>query len=367
MSLLAGLGTLVRVELVRLLRTREVHLFLLLPALLGVPLITASMLAATSFMNRSVVVALPADLPEELWVHDSLEEEGARVEVVADPGRAYADGEVDAAVLGWLSGEGVEGPIGPAWQVRLVAVGHRRPARQALREGVRRANRRVAEERALAAGVGEGADIFHVWWSTVPAEAGPSGTGRFQVALAAYVAFLLGLISYQVVPIAVVSDRLEGIAESFGATPVPPVALVLSRLVAVTLLELLALALLLFSAWGLLSQLVDLTLPGAEVLGRAGAALLLLNSLYLLPGVRAGSAREALNLSSVVLLFTSALLGAGLLGAPSWVPLAGLTSALPGAEGLVAIASTLVLAGVAVALAVRLTTPASLVPPGGTR
>ena len=207
-----------------------------------------------------------------------------------------------------------------------MAVGHERRARQALREAVRRANRQIVEERAISGGAGEGAAIFHLWWQTVPAEAPAGGGGRFQAVAIAYLAFLLGLVSYQVVPIAVVSDRLEGISESFGATPTPLAALLISRVLAVTLLELLALLLLGLSSWALLASLIPVPVPSLENLVRAATALAFINTLYLLPGVRARSAREALNLSSVALLasvleaFLASVLEA--FGVGDWVVLA---------------------------------------------
>jgi len=360
-----ALGVLVRVELLRLLRTREVHLFLLLPALLGVPLVAAIALVVSSWAGGSVAVAVPADLPAHLHLHESLVQEQVRVVVTEDPGEAYAQGRVDVAVLGWLEGDGVGGRAGTAYETRFVAVGHQERAREALRGAVRRTNRKHVEERMVATGADP--ELFHLWWSTVPVE-GPSGPGgRFHAAVAAYLAFLLGLVSYQVVPIGVVSDRLEGIAEAFGATPAPRTALLLSRLIAVTAVELLALGLLLVSAWALLSSLADVPLPTPEALARAVAALALINALYLLPGVRARSAREALNLSSVTLLATGALLGGGLMGLPAWVPLAGVASAAAGPEGWVAVGATGLAAVVVLALAVALTSADSLLPPSQSR
>jgi hypothetical protein len=362
-----ALGILVRVELLRLLRTREVHLFLLLPALLGVPLMSAFALMVSTWVGGSIQIGLPHDLPPELGVREALEAEQVIVLVFEDPAQAWAQGLVDVAVLGWLTGDGVGPPVGTPYETRLIAVGDERRARLALREGVRRANRVLVEERVLASGGAENADLFHLWWSTVPLPRPPREGGRFQAALAAYLAFLVGLVSYQIVPIAVVSDRLEGISESFGATPAPLWALLVSRLLAVTLVELLALGLLMLSALALMASWVAVPVPSGETLARALSALVLINTLYLLPGVRARSAREALNLSSIVLLGTGGLLAGGLLGLPDWVPLAGLASAPVGPRGWMATASTLGAAAAVLALAIRLTTTESLVPPGQTR
>ncbi len=365
--MIRSLAVLTRVELLRLLRTREVHLFLLLPALFGVPLLAAVILMVSSWSGGSVAIALPLDLPEELQVQESLEHGLVRVVITDEPGGAYASGEVDAAVVGWVKGDGAGAPAGTDFETRLLAVGHNARAREALREGVRRANRVYVEERVMASGGASIGDLFHLWWKTVPLEGPPPSQGRLQVLALGYVAFLLGLVSYQVVPISLVSDRLQGIAESFGATPVSRAVLLVSRLVAITLVELLAVALLLLGAWGLLSSSVDVPVPDVEGVARAVAALAFINALYLLPGVRARSAREALNLSSIVLLTTGGLLVGGVLGLPAWVPLSGVATAAPGVEGWTAAASTGAGALVALVLAVMLTTSESLVAPGQTR
>jgi ABC-type Na+ efflux pump permease subunit len=365
--MMRSLWVLTRVELLRLFRTREVHLFLLLPALFGVPLVAAVALVVSSWAGGSVSVALPPDLPADLQVQESLEADLVRVVVTDDPAAAYWSGEVDAAVVVWVAGDGVGAPAGTDFETRLVALGHEPRAREALQEGVRRANRKHVEERVLASGGAHLGDLFHLWWKTVPMERPPPAHDRFQALVLGYVAFLLGLVSYQVLPIAMVSDRLDGIAESFGATPVSRAVLLLSRLIALTLVELLALGLLLLSAWALLSSLADVPVPDAEGVARAIAALTLINALYLLPGVRARSAREALNLSSIVLLTTGGLLGGGLAGLPTWVPLAGVAAAPPGPEGWIAATTTALAAVAVVALAVRLTTSESLVAPGQTR
>ncbi len=92
----------------------------------------------------------------------------------------------------------------------------------------------------------------------------------------------------------------------------------------------------------------------------------LINTLYLLPGVRSRSAREALNLSGLVTLVTGALLAGGWVGLPVWTPLAGLARAAPGMEGWVAVATTFAGAGLLLVVTLRLMNADSLVPPSQT-
>ncbi len=359
-----ALLALVRVELLRLLRTREVHLFLLLPALLGAPLVGGIALAVSSASSDGLTVALARDLPDDLPLEQSLDQELVRVVVVDDPVASYEAGRVDAAIFAHRRADGVGGHVGTDWEVQLLALGHDPDVRSAVFEAVRRTNRKHVESRVVASGAGEEVSLFHLYWSTDPLEPPPRESGKLRAIVLAYVAFLLGLVSYQIVPIPLVQDRLSGISESFGATPVPRWSLLVARLVATTLVELLAVGVLLLSAWSMLSALVEVPVPSVEGVARAGATLALINALYLLPGIRAASAREAMNLSSVVLLGSGGLLLGGIWGLPAWVPLAGVAAAPPGPAGWVAACSTAAAAVGVVLLAGRLTSPESLLPQG---
>ena len=98
------LGVLLRLELLRLLRAREVTHFLILPALLFVPIILAIAIGVITLRDSRQSVALPRDTPPELALEATLELYSLRVVWSDDPEGAFRRGEVAASVLYWQLG-----------------------------------------------------------------------------------------------------------------------------------------------------------------------------------------------------------------------------------------------------------------------
>ncbi len=106
---------LTRMELVRLLRTREVWTRMLVPALLlPVVMLVVAVGGVTVVLalEEPGVVALGPDTPEDLPVAVAFEAEGWEVRWVDDPRAAVRDGTADLGLGPWIPGAGMGTEVG---------------------------------------------------------------------------------------------------------------------------------------------------------------------------------------------------------------------------------------------------------------
>jgi len=108
------LWALTRMELLRLLRTREVWTRMLGPAL-AFPLFGLALLAGAmsfrDYVDASRVVAVSADVPEELDVVGAFAAQDWTVRVAEDPKALLEAGEVELAITRWVPGPGLGSPL----------------------------------------------------------------------------------------------------------------------------------------------------------------------------------------------------------------------------------------------------------------
>lgn len=332
------LRTLLGLELRRLARTSQVYSYILLPALLLLPTGVFAGVVALS-LRSPPSVAVPAALPAELPLAHALERQGLAVVPTADPQAAWLAGEVDAAVVAVVRGEGLAGAhprlerADPAaWTVRFLAVDAALEGK--VEEAVERAGDEVLADLVVLAGGDPERDMWLAGIETLPLPEAPPFS--IQRALWAYLVFVVSLVGFFLLALAGVADRNEGITESLLAAPVRARDLLLARLLATLGLQALAglliaanVVLLLSTVEGVHKQLV--TGP-ATLLSLVGAAAFC-DALYLLVGTWTPSAKAANNVGGAVMMGMIGLLGAGVgTAAPAWVPLAGGAAASTGVD-----------------------------------
>ncbi len=343
-----------RVELTRLLRTEQVHRYVLLPALLVLPLtVLGATLVVSFFEPESRVVAVPADLPDELGLVDQLEERGFEVRVEDQPAAAVEAGSADVAIVGWHDGEGLgrasslELASRARWRLDLLADDPE------LAKDVERAADAAGDhwlEAQVAAAGGDPVRVAHAATVTTLPLKDDEGPPVDPVRIVrAYLAFLLGTVAFFFLSLTGVADRQQGVTETLRVLPVDPQAVLWSRLLALLVVQVGAGLLLGGNAALLLFALVDRAgapLPGPwDAAGLVGA-LVVCNALYAVVGVWAPSAKAANNGSSIVILLLMAGLTAGvLLDAPAWAPLAGSVTAQGAAANLLSLLVSLLTAG----------------------
>lgn len=344
-------------EALRLLRSRELWVYLMLPSFLAVPSIAAGGVLVVTAFSAADRVAVPTDTPAELDLGPELEE----AEIVAvwteDPAGAFARGEVDAAIVGWVEGDGVAGPTGAYWPLtgwrwRAEVVGGDNELFHRLQGAVRAAGDQRLEDEVRLAG---GDPAFDLWVADVRRLAAESGTAeeRLRRLVLAYLAFSLGLVGVMTVVGFTASERQEGLVETLAATAAPPWAWVGARVLVVTVAQLTAGTTLFASVRFVLASMgadFGLLLPEAWGL-RLGVAMYTINAGCMLVGAAIASVRVAIGVGSYVLFAAGALMTWGALGSPRWVPLAGLVSARDAPGLLLAVATSLGLATILLGLA----------------
>ena len=367
----AATAVLTRAELLRLLRTEEVWRYLLLPALLIVPVMVFGGVMVMSLRGASARVAVPPDLPEELGLMQALEAENLEVVVLDDPAAAWAAGEVDGAIVEVRDGDGIAGAgfadraVRARWQVALVA--DTRAVEGKLRDAAEHAGHEVlADIVALAGGDPErDLEVARVDVHDVPVP-WPVNPTR---GLVAYGVFALGSVAFFFLSLPVVADRREGVTEVLRVLPVPPTAALWARLFAQLALQLVAAALVAGNVVLLVAPLLrgDLfAAPGLADLPGFVACVVLVNALHVAVGVYAPNAKVANSASGTAAFTTLGLIGLGLLGAPpAWVPLAGILAANTPLDAAIGVVVTLAAAAAVLAACGHfLLTRVSLVLPG---
>lgn len=339
-------------ELRRLLRTRAVFSYVLLPAVLLLPVILAGATLVASMYRSTHVLALPQTLPARAAVTEALEEASIEPFWTSDPAAAWASGEVDAAVLGSREGTGIyqarpalEAAQRYRWQLDLVA--EDAEVAEEIEDALEEAGEDVLRSWVALAGADPGEVVTIARIRSFSAEddwvVPPAG-------ILAYAVFLLGVVAYFSHGLSGVSERLGGVTESLLTTPAPVSAVLMARLVATSLLQLavaLALGANLLALFGRAFSSTALPDPGWLAAGVGGTVLL--SAGYLVAGTLAPSIKDAINSSSLIMLGDLGLkgLGAGL-SLPAWVPVAGMGAVRNPTEGWIAGALSLLLAGLVV-------------------
>jgi hypothetical protein len=366
---LRAVVVLTRAELLRLTRTDEVWRYLLLPALLLLPVSLFGAVLLMSLLGKYGTVAVPPDA--ELDLAAQLEERDLDVVVRADPLAAWEAGEVDAAVVSVARGDGVGGARAlevatpERWAVRIVADTHRLEV--ALRRAAEDAGRDVLADYVALAGGDPDRDLEVADISVLEVPTAlPVDPAR---GLLAYCVFGLGGVAFFFLSLPVVADRREGVTEAYRVLPVPPTASLWARLLALLALQLVAGALVVGNAALLLGPLLRGEVPGLPTLADLPgvvAAVVFVDALHVAVGVYAPNAKAANNASGFAVMGAMGLLGYGLFAAPpAWVPVAGVLAAAEPLERVVGVVATLAAsAAVVAACGHLLATRVSLVLPG---
>lgn len=328
------------VELLRMWRTSEIIRFILLPALVGLPVLVFGVVLAGSMRGPRADLALPPQLPVELDLEAALGEAGFAVERREDPRAAFEAGEVDGAIVAWSE------------EVGIAAAGSRENAGRARwRIDVVTDERWLADELdAIAAEAGD------AWLADMVVLAGGDLDADLEVArwelrkdaawvppfpiergIVAYASFVLGLVAYLFLALPMVADRAEGVTETFRALPVSPARVVLARLLAMGVLQVLVVVLVVLNlALVYAPAFRSGLMPGiGEIFGIA-LATFLVSALQALVGVLSPTVKAAGNGASLVMFLHLGLLAWGLFGTPPpLVPIAGVLAAVePGARWL---------------------------------
>jgi hypothetical protein len=143
-----------------------------------------------------------------------------------------------------------------------------------------------------------------------------------------------------------IADRESGVAEQLQVAPVQEGTRMLARLLAMTLVELMAIVVPIAN----MALFIQLELPlGAFLLGgtKLVTGLLLINTGSLLVGELSDNVEHLINLTSAPLLLGGmVMLAVGLKWSIPWLPLAGLVQAETSAEVLVAVSASAAAAAV---------------------
>jgi hypothetical protein len=328
---LRAFRVLLGMELRQLARTRAVYAYMVLPVLLGPPLVVAAVVLLSTVMASRPVVGLPLSLAEVPGLVDALEAEDLEVALVDDADAAWAEGGLDAAIVGWQEGDGlmharsVEGHSRWRWQVRLQAVDDE--VASAVEDAIDEVAEELVKDWVAAAGAdpGEVVDIARV--VSLERDDGP-GFDLPAGVVAAYGALLLSIIGYFVQAVSGVSERVTGVTETVMTAPVPASALLAARLAATGGLQLVLVAALAMDVIAMLGPIAsNLGAPQAGWLAGVAAGATLISSWFLVAGSLAPSVKDAMNAAGMILLGTVALMVVGhVADAPAWVPVAGLAA-----------------------------------------
>jgi len=132
-------------------------------------------------------------------------------------------------------------------------------------------------------------------------------------------------------PVVHVSDRLAGVAESLAVTPSGRGTMLVARLVAFTMVELLAAGLVIANLHLLLSNLPGRSMPGLMGIPPVVSGALFINATFLLVSLSANNVQQAVSRASIVLVFLGGLGGVGAQVHQPGIPFAGLFAAFSGA------------------------------------
>ncbi len=372
MRWLRATGLLTWTEALRLSRTGQVFRYFLVPALVGVPALVLVAVLISSFEMDKGRIAIPAESPVGLPLVAALEAEELSVVVSDDPGALWERGEVDAAIVHIEAGDGIGGrgqlelATSEAWLFDLQSDD------RAVSGRVESAVEAVAEaefDAIVSASGGRPGDVRVATITQWDFKEEPFLGFDLPRAIRAYALFTMGLISMFFLTLPMVSDRREGVTETMRALPSPITAMLWSRTLATTGLQLVGAALFAANFFLLMPLLAGtLRFPSLWVeLPGFAAALLVTNTLFVAVGVVSGSARAANNISSLAFVAQLGLLVFGAVGDP-WpgVPLAGVVAADTAAERALGVVGCVLFAVANLTLCGwLLRTRVSLVLPGG--
>lgn len=316
------LWALARAEATELMRTPEVHAYLVVPALVLLPVLAVVVGMIVALQDQDAG-ALPEDFPTHfprsaLTVEEALLEEDWVLRRVADPRAALENGVVDAAVVAWEH---------TASGLSLTVAG---PEADNLVDDFEDAEHTVLKGLVEEAG----GDVDRDWRIALVERADdrrdldiPRGV------VLAYLLFLSTAIGYTLIPAALAADRQRGVLESLVATPTPRWALLGVRVTLITLLQLVTLGLHYLNVYGLFSSLfaIPLVPPPDAVLGLF-VALMGFNTVFAVAGMAATNARQAYYVAApfwaggTVALVTAFAIDNGGTDIPAWIPLIGLVT-----------------------------------------
>jgi hypothetical protein len=347
---------LTRTEIVRLARTEQVYRYFLVPTLVGIPVSLMIAVLVASFGSEKGRVAVPLGLSTDLAIVAALEAEKLTVVPAADPEQMWASGHVDAAIVSVSRGDGIgarrelELATREAWILEVAS--DDRGVSDAIAEAAEAAAAETFDALVVLAG-GSPGDARVATVETLPFEKESRLGFDLPRGLRAYALVGLGAMSMFFLTLPMVADRREGLTETFRALPTPITAVLWSRTLAVTLLQVLGAALIVLNFLLLLPMLgKGFVAPpiAAEIPGLV-AGLIATNSLFVAVGVVSPTPKAANNTSSLAMMVQLGLLLLGVFGPPlAFVPLTGVVSANTAVERGVAVVSTLAFASVVLAI-----------------
>lgn len=359
-------------ELLRLWRTSEVLRFILLPALVGLPVIVFGVVMATSMRSTRATIAIPDDLPIELGIASALEEDRLGLRVVADPRASWEAGEVDGAIVDVVALPGIAASRvrseRVAWQVHVVA--DEQWVANAMGAAIRRsAEGWLADIVALAGGDPE-VDLEVSDVRVVPED---RRSFPFSIArgLSAYSSFMLSFVAYLFLALPLVADRTEGVTETLRVLPISPARTMLARLLAIGCLQAVVALLVTVNIALLFAPLArgeEFPVPTGAQIAAVVTSTLFVSAAYGLVGVVAPTIKTASNGATLVMFGHMGLMAWALLGQPpAIIPIAGAIAATTPAAQLVGVASSVAAAlGLVLWIGRLLSTRVDLVLPRGT-
>lgn len=309
------LWVLTRMEILRVARTREVFLYLVLPSLLWIPTVLFFATLLLSLRGSLGTVAIPPDLSPPLGIQARLEKANLKVLIREDPYASWEKGEADAAVVRLVPEDGIgaatvsEPLVREAWRLELVG-DTTRVVNQVQRQIEEAAREQLDAWVFLSGGKENDAVVVSMELEKFEEDSKfPLDVGR---GLAAYTLLLLGLVSFFFLALPQVADRREGWVETFRVMPVSPMYFLWARLLSILALQLCCGALIAANIWMLMaSALQAIPLPSPWLLISGVGALVLVNAFYLCVGVVAPTAKLANNVSSGPMTLQVLLLLAG--------------------------------------------------------
>lgn len=328
-----SLSALVLMDLRRIVRTRwTVPLLLMLP-LVVLPL-TELVTVTLTRPTPASTVAIPLNLPESFALAPALRAGRMTPVPVADPGKALAEGVVDAAVFEVQpAGDGT-------WSVSIAGAGTGDVSRAVQRAGD------AALTREVAARGGDG------WASALPDVTRPASAADDPLTvfprglLSGWLALVpLGILFYALLPLAA-ADRASGVYETLLALPVPPSRAVVARLLAVLVISLAATGLYTGTGLALIGLLTRSALPALLDVVRVAVAQAVMVSALIWAGERSSTSAQAMQLGGLILYGVLGLVTAALVSGAAWIPLGGVLVAEGGnGVGLGTVTSSLVVVG----------------------
>jgi len=335
--------TLCWMELRQLLRTRALFNCLLLPSLLSFPVFFA-LVNMFVFANSSDTTIAISGAP--LPVTASFLENDLILKDVPDPLSSLAAQEVDVAVHDWIAGDGIGDARGEQlhtrWRWRVSVASESERAASDVEDALEEAAEDWLEAAVLAAGGVLDHDLWLLRIRTLHESGAEEETTRsgLQQDIFGWVLMIALMGGLFVISVQGIADRESGVAEQFRVAPVQEGSRMLARLLAVTLVELVAIGMLMSNLALLMGS--ELSLGGA-LLGctKLLTGLLLINTASILVGELSDNVEHLMNITGAPLLLVGfALLFVGLKWSIPWLPLAGLIQAETGAEILVAVSAT---------------------------